>query len=174
MLAGDATWQPACPAHPCLQPRRLRGCKLGKGSSMRTAICTLGTVPRPLRGIVLPPSPGQAPSPAHEQSCLSTGSTSPRNSGMGLQEGEQEVHQSHLQQPATVVTSQPPGGVQDPLRVRDGPSVTGMASFHATPAFLIFKAAPVDDKLPSKLISLRTSSPDDTDPSSLIVVPSPE
>lgn len=54
MLAGGAAWQPACPAHPCLQPRRLRGCKLGKGSSMRTAICALGAVPRRVRGIISP------------------------------------------------------------------------------------------------------------------------
>lgn len=59
MLAGGAAWQPACPAHPCLQPRRLRGCKLGKGSSMRTAICAPGAVPRRVRGIISPPPPRQ-------------------------------------------------------------------------------------------------------------------
>lgn len=48
--------------------------------------------------------------------------------------------------------------------------MTGMAPFHATPALLIFKAAPLDDKLPPKLISILTSSPNDADPSSLIVV----
>lgn len=48
--------------------------------------------------------------------------------------------------------------------------MTGTAPFHATPALLISKAAPVDDKLPPKLISIPTSSPDDTDPSSPIVV----
>lgn len=54
--------------------------------------------------------------------------------------------------------------------MRDGPGTTRTAPFHATPALLIFKALLVDDKVPLKLISIPTSSPDDGDPSSLIVV----
>lgn len=52
MLAGGAAWQPACLAHPCLQPQRLR--KLGKGSSMRTAICVPGAAPSRVQGLFFP------------------------------------------------------------------------------------------------------------------------
>lgn len=71
-------------------------------------------------------------------------------------------------QPAQPLTKA--GGACDLLQVRDGPSTTRTAPFHATPALLIFKALLVDDKVPLKLISIPTSSLDDGDPSSLIVV----
>lgn len=71
-------------------------------------------------------------------------------------------------QPAQSLTKA--GGVCDLLQVRDGPGTTRTAPFHATPALLIFKALLVDDKVPLKLISISTSSLDDGDPSSLIVV----
>lgn len=52
------------PSIPCLQC--LHGCKLGKGSSMRTAICVPGVVPRQGWGIVFPThTPGWSPSQVH-------------------------------------------------------------------------------------------------------------
>lgn len=82
----------------------------------------------------------------------------------------QEGNQGEVPQSASPVTDQSPGSACDPLQVKDGPGTTSTAPFHATPALLIFKALLVDDKVPPKLISIPTSSPDDGDPSSLIVV----
>lgn len=52
MLAGGAAWQPACLVYPCLQLQRLR--KLGKGFSMKTAICVPGAAPRRVQGLFFP------------------------------------------------------------------------------------------------------------------------
>jgi len=138
MLAGGTAWQPACPAHPCLQPRR--GCKLGKGSGMRTAICAPGAVPRPVWGIISPLLTRTISFPsARVELTQRAGNTSWKRLGRGLQGGKQgEGCQSHLQQPTSPVTCQPPGAARDPPRARDGPSVTGTAPFHAAPALLVY------------------------------------